>query len=353
MLWTTKRAWIALVATLLVASPVLPAAAAPRAAAPDPVTGSPVPATSMLPGLGPLGPGPYMPTLPPSTATTTASIQALLNNPVDGVVNLPAGRFTIDPSLELKQGEQIIGYNTTLQVVPGYGDYYAMVTGVGNLSGLSITGVTFDQNAPANPITSAASLTSGQPRFVLELSQGSGITIAGDDFTNTDNANTIATGAGTSDVTISQNLFTTLNTPWHDHSSVYTDGTGAVITGNVFAGHTVVGAAIEIHGDGASVTGNQISGYYRGVNVVSSGTVVSGNDIASAANPVDLWSTVAPGLSDVTVTKNILGLDLPYWAGVMTSLGAALPAADQLEQVITDPASTFPRTNIIIDSNQS
>ena len=35
-------------------------------------------------------------------AVSTATIQALLNNPVNGVVNLPSGTFTISPTLRLR-----------------------------------------------------------------------------------------------------------------------------------------------------------------------------------------------------------------------------------------------------------
>src|ERR1035438_10266898 len=76
---------------------------------------------------------------------STAQIQALLNSPVNGVVNLPSGTFTISPSLQLNQGEAIIGHNTTLTVADSSGDYVAVLSGATattDLSGLSITGVT-------------------------------------------------------------------------------------------------------------------------------------------------------------------------------------------------------------------
>src|SRR5713226_7801902 len=57
----------------------------------------------------------------------TARIQALLDNPVNGVVNLPSGTFTIRPSLRLKQGEKIVGHHTTLRVAGSSGDYAAVL----------------------------------------------------------------------------------------------------------------------------------------------------------------------------------------------------------------------------------
>ena len=89
-----------------------------------------------------------------------------------------------------------------------------------DLSGLTITGVALDQNTAGNPITSVPALYKGQPRFVILITAGSGITITGDRFTNTNNVNTIVTGSATRGVTIRGNAFYGINTPVHDHSSV-------------------------------------------------------------------------------------------------------------------------------------
>src|SRR6266508_3482113 len=108
------------------------------------------------------------------TASGTARIQALLDNPVHGTVNLPSGTFTISQPLRLHQGERIIGHHTTLRVAAGLGDYAAMLAGAGN-----------------------------------------GITITGNKFVGTDNLNTIVTGGGTRNVTISGNSFQTRNAALH------------------------------------------------------------------------------------------------------------------------------------------
>ncbi len=290
-----------------------------------------------------------------ATVDSTARIQALLDNPVNGVVNLPPGTFTIRPALRLQQAETIIGHNTTLTVAASSGDYAAVLQGASpgtNLSGLSITGVTFNQNASANPITNVQALYHGQPRFVILVSNGTGISITNNKFLNTNNVDTVVTGSATSQVTISGNQFTGVSTPWHDHSSVYTSGTGTTITSNTFSGSYDV-TAIEVHGDQATVTGNNISGYDRAINVVCNDTTFSKNTVTRALGPVDLWSVVAPGLHDVAVTGNTLSQDLTGWARQFKSLGLPMPSAPATQQVFQDVSSTYPFVRITISGNRS
>jgi hypothetical protein len=290
-----------------------------------------------------------------ATVDSTARIQALLDSPVNGVVNLPSGTFTIRPSLRLKQGEAIVGHNTTLTVAASSGDYVTVLTGVTpatDLSGLSITGVTFDQNAAGDPVTDVQKLYHGQPRFVLIVVKGAGITITGDKFLNTNNINTIVTGGATSNVTISGNQFTGVSLPWHDHSSIYTSGTGATITSNTFTGsHDIT--AIEVHGDQATITGNTIRGFYRGANIVASDTTFTRNTITGALGPVELWSTEAHGLHNVTVTGNKLGQDLTGWARYLKTVAIPMPTGAQTQQVFQAPTSTFPLSQITISGNSA
>src|SRR6266704_1853970 len=288
-----------------------------------------------------------------AAADSTARIQALLDNPVNGVVNLLSGTFTIRPALRLQQAETIVGHNTTLTVAASSGDYAAVLQGASpgtDLSGLSITGVTFDQNAAANPITNVQALYHGQPRFVILVSKGTGISITNDKFLNTNNVDTVVTGSATGQATISGNQFTGVSTPWHDHSSVYTSGTGTTITNNTFSGSYDV-TAIEVHGDQATVTGNKISGYDRAINVVCSDTTFSKNTVTGALGPVDLWSIVAPGLHDVAVTGNTLSQDLTGWSRQFRSLGLPMPSAPATQQVFDDISSTYPFVRITISGN--
>jgi len=291
-----------------------------------------------------------------SPAKATARIQALLDSPAGGTVNLPRGTFTIRPTLRLKHGERIVGHGTTLRVASGSGNYSAVLAGAtasADLSGLAITGVTFDQNASGNPIRSAAKLLSGKPRFVLLIGAGTGIKIANDRFVDSDNLNTIVTGGGTRNVTISGNVFKTRNVLLHDHSTIYTSGTSTVVGNNTLVGLAAYHcAAIEVHGDGVRVTGNHVRGYYRGANIVASDTTFKGNHISGAANPVDLWSVAPMALHNVTVTGNVLNRNLPYWHHVLAHYGVHMPPAKYLRQIIRDTASTLLFHNIAVHGNQ-
>jgi hypothetical protein len=292
-----------------------------------------------------------------SPERTTARIQELLNNPVNGTVHLPGGTSIIRPTLRLHSGVRVIGHQTTLKVAQGSGDYQAILAGATpttDLSDLRITGITFDQNSQGNPATSTWALFHGHPRFVIMISTGSNIMVAGNRFTGGDNVNSIVTGAATKDVTIEHNDFQMINTHGHDHSSIYTSGTSTVIKDNVLAGRAMYdSAAIEVHGDRASVTGNYVNGYYRGANIAASDTVFRNNKVIGALNPVDLWSVQAPGLNNVAVTYNRLNRNLRYWAVLLHEHGRALPAARYTKMVIREEASIFQFHHITVHNNRS
>ncbi len=291
-----------------------------------------------------------------SSAKTTARIQALLDSPAGGTVNLPHGTFTIRPTLRLQHGERIVGHGTTLRVASGSGNYSAVLAGATastDLSGLAITGVTFDQNATGNAIRNSAKLVNGKPRFVVLVGSGTGIKITNDKFIGSDNINTIVTGGGTRDVTISGNVFKTSDALLHDHSTIYTSGTSTVISNNTLIGRAAYHcAAIEVHGDQGRVTGNHVRGYYRGANLAASDTMFKGNHLSGTANPVDLWSADPGPLSNVAVTGNVLNRNLPYWRHVLAHYGVHLPPAKYLRQVIRDTTSTMPFHNITIHGNR-
>jgi hypothetical protein len=285
--------------------------------------------------------------------SATARIQALLNAPANNTVNLPSGTFTIQPTLQLSEGVRIIGHNTTLKVANGAGDYKAILsaaTPATSLSGLSITGVTFDQNTAGNPITNTSALFQGKPRFVIWAPVGSSITITGNSFTGLDGVDAIVTGGATSNVTVSKNLFQASNPLGHDTSTIYTSGTGTTISNNTMVGTSMrASAAIEVHGSQVKATGNSIRGYLKAINVVASQTNFSGNNVTDALNPVDLWSIVAPGLTDVTITNNYLGRNLHYWSKIY---GASMPNAQYTQTVVRDPSSKFRFTNITVSGNR-
>lgn len=281
----------------------------------------------------------------------TATIQGLLDRPVDGVVRLPQGVFVVSPTLKLRRGVKIIGSYTVLKVSPGAGSYVAMLTGVQastDLSGLSITGVIFDQNTQQAPASTYA-MYHGSPRFAVAVYRGSGIEISGNQFLNSDNLNTVVTGTVVDHAVIRNNIFKTTDPALHDHSSVYTNSRDVQITGNFFYGSTVYGAAIETHGDRALIAGNKVYGYYRGANIVSSTTEFSGNAVFCGVNLVALWSLPPDGLHDVTIRDNRLYYPQPgYWQAL---LGIRIP--DQyLRPVIEEPSSQLPFVRITVEGNR-
>ena len=139
----------------------------------------------------------------------------------------------------------------------------------------------------------------------------------------------------------------------HDHSTIYTDGTGAMISNNKFLGKEMVNsAAIEVHGANAKVTGNYVSGYYRGANILASGTTFKGNHVYGAANPVDLWSFAPAALRDVKITGNVLNRNRAYWRHVLPRHNLSVPPASYMLRVIRNPTSTLPFYNITIRSNK-
>jgi hypothetical protein len=212
--------------------------------------------------------------------------------------------------------------------------------------------VTFDQNSAGNPIGDVQALYHGQPRFVILAVKGTGISITNNNFLGTNNVDTVVTGSATSRVTISGNSFAGVNAPMHDHSTIYTSGTGTTISNNTFTGSAMYdSAAIEVHGDQVSVTGNKVTGYFRAANIVCNNATFSKNTITGAGNPVDLWSVVAPGLHDVAVTGNVLNINLMYWAQVIGQMGLPMPPSTETQQVIRDVTSTYPFQNITVSGN--
>ena len=284
-----------------------------------------------------------------ATAATddTTQIQSLLDHPVNGTVELPRGVFTVTPTLRLHHSAAIVGHDTTLRVAAQTGNYYAMLTADTpgrDLSGLKITGVTFDQNAPNNPVEKST-LFNGYPRFAIFLYVGSGIEITGNSFINSDNLNTVVTGARVTKSTISHNRFETFDIAKHDHSSVYLHSTEITVANNVFIGNSVYGAAVDTHGENIRILNNSISGYYRGMNVVSSNTLVANNTVSMAVNVIDLWSVANEGpLHDVTIKDNTLYPAVDYW---LAFLNLKVPAL-YTTPVIYDYTSTMPFDRITV-----
>ena len=218
-----------------------------------------------------------------------------------------------------------------IKVKDGNGDFRAILGGTKpgtDLSQLTVSGLTFDQNSAGNPVGNVKSLyVSGSQRFCIYVGAGSGITVRDCRFTNVDSCNVVYIGSPTmKDVRVQDCDFDAIGTSRdaHDHSSIYLSADGLTVTGNRFRG--VLGGngattAIETHGSSQVVTGNRVESYLIGMNITgvtpigSAGVVVSQNTVRNARLGVQLWSYAGAkgGLRDVTVTDNTIHLNRDPW----------------------------------------
>ena len=300
----------------------------------------------------------------------TAAIQAALDAlPVSGgTVHLPAGTYlvsitagnmTYKVALTMRRkGTTFTGAGidaTTIKLASGQPDYVAILGdattfGSTDLTGLTVRALTFDQNSAGNVITAVAPsdpLFQGMARNALRFSVGARLTVEGCRFTNCDNVNTIsANGTAVSNVSIRNNTFdnTGMNSPYHDHSSIYTHAKKAVIADNTFIGAGVSAlTAIETHGDAQTVRGNRVENYIcmaniTGISATTIGVVVQGNIGRGVGTGIVLWSatygtnTSGYGMVDVVVRDNIVEVDMDAWqstvaynCGISFNTGNDLP----------------------------
>lgn len=239
-----------------------------------------------------------------------------------------------DVMLRLAPGVSISAEpGAVLKVKDGNGDFKAVLGGLtaaADLSGLTITGLTIDQNRSGNPVSSVKSLyTHGAQRFCLYVGAGAGITVQGCRFTGVDSLNVLYIGgAAMRDVRVQDCDVDALgeSPARHDHSTFYLSADGLTVTGNRLRG--VPGShgaatAIETHGPNQVVTGNRVDGYRTGLIITgitglgSTGVVVAHNTVSGALLGVQLWSYAGPrgGLRDVVVADNTVELDRDPWLG--------------------------------------
>lgn len=310
----------------------------------------------------------------------TAAIQEALDAvPATGAtVHLPAGTYLVsitegNEALTIaltlpRKGITITGAGidaTTVKLASGQPDYKAILSdatanGTTDLSGLTVRGLTFDQNSAGNVITDVAPesalFAGGKSRFVIRANTGSRITVAECRFTNCDNVNTVAANSTNAHyVTVRNCTFdaTGAHSPKHDHSSIYTHASKVEIAGNTFVGGGISATtAIETHGDTQTVRGNRSVGYFcfaniTGVSVSSIGIVVDGNIARGVGTGIVLWSRTYTGnnsgygMEDVLIQGNTIEVDLDAWAAVVSyKCGVSL-----------DAGGTLPVHNVFIRDN--
>jgi hypothetical protein len=288
-------------------------------------------------------------------ADDTAAINATITaaGPSRGIVFFPAGTYRIAtwtgtphtsghraitplPGITLRGASRAA---SVIKVANGVGDFFTIVgppTPSTDLSDLTVENLTFDQNITNNIVVSPATMVADlNDRACVVVYTGNRITIRSCRFTNIDAVwCTAVNGPNNTDVTISDNLYDSYGVSGaaHDSSAIYTHALRAHIEDNTFVGtRSGNGArtAIETHGGGHVVTGNDITNFQTGMNITgiaktqanTIGTLVACNNIRGADIGIHLWSWVYTGgptdfgLTDTIVASNTIEVDYDAWYG--------------------------------------
>lgn len=226
--------------------------------------------------------------------------------------------------------------NVVVKVADNNGDYKTIFgpSGSADLSGFCMDGLTVDQNASGNIVSSVSKFyVEGTQRFVLYIGAGTGdhVRVENCTFKNVDGLNTLYLGSPTmQNVVVRNNDFLSVgNSPaWHDHSTIYTSCDGSTITDNRFYG--ILGSngattAIETHGPNQIVANNRVTSYKIGANITgitnlgNDTILVKGNEFYNVLIGVQLWSWkptegTTLGLRDVKIIDNIITIKRDPWS---------------------------------------
>jgi hypothetical protein len=245
---------------------------------------------------------------------------------------------------------------TTIKVKRNAGDYEAVFgTNKRTFVNVGFADLTIDQNTAQNPVT--PKILQGKPRFVVATGVGSSkLSIERVAFKDLGSVNTIYSGSEFTNVTDSTFVLNCGGSVFHDHSTVYVAGEHSQTEHNTFTGCVnAAGAvtAIETHGGKQTIAGNQIEGFWIGMNITgvastdSNDVSVTNNMIKSAYYGIQLWSnryhshTSGYGLHGITIESNAIRLNQTAWtknpvtggqnvgnpSGVWVNAAANLPLA--------------------------
>lgn len=309
------------------------------------------------------------------------AIQAAIDEANDaggGAVSLESGRiyevaFTDGVALIIYPNIEIIGNNATIKVSNGAGNYESIMSSVpdtADLSNLKIHGVNFDHNSANNSVTVASQLI-GNPRMAIRCYGGDNIKIRDNRFFDVQSTNTVScNGANMRGVEISGNRFYDVggSTVDFDHSTIYVHAKSAIITSNSFeaTSENANGArtAIETHGSGSVVFGNDVEFYRNGVigtGVYSDDTIgyaCFGNTLRNVEHGVVLYSlqygshTTGYGIDGANIFGNTIKLIDPANltagispSGIVINAGANLPIRNLniCDNIIDAPISVSSR----------
>jgi hypothetical protein len=285
-----------------------------------------------------------------TTAFATA-FGAACASPTNSTVYIPSGIFVVNPGVSqitICSGMTITGTGT-IKVASGAGDYdviFAPSTPSTTVHDFTLADISIDQNANANS-TSTISSASGHAQAILRIFVGSNITVR-NVKASVSGVNSIdVNGVNVSGIVINANHFVfhkRTAQPTFDNSTIYIDGTNYTVSNNVFSSTLSDSAvtAIEIHTGTGSISGNVVSFYQNGMNIVDTQqSQIAGNTITSAQNGILLWAVSSSGMNGANVTGNSITID-NVERGVATSSGISL---------YDDPTVLGPNSNLSIASN--
>lgn len=300
----------------------------------------------------------------------TAAIQAALDAVAargGGTVLLPAGTFVVSPSgttkwLRVGSETTVQGAGdtaTTVKVRDGAGDYrtvFGQASPSAVVRDVRFSALRIDQNAAGNLAADVRAGDAGRAQNAIAFTAFDGVTVEGVAIDPATGVNTIslngveASGAVVRGCRIRFVRARSLAPSGrYDNSAVYVHGARFVVSGNRFANGGEPGdaiGAIEVHGGpGGVVSGNQIAGYFTGVQVVSEGATepevgandlaVVGNAITGAGAGIQLWALTGRALRNVTVTGNVISVGSPWLPGAAYA-GIALRNEAVSRQVLGD-----------------
>jgi hypothetical protein len=234
-----------------------------------------------------------------------------------GMIYFPSGTYIIDPgstSIPIC-GNLLVQGTGTLRVKPGSGNYqyiFAANPPGKAVDNLTFTGLTIDQNTMANTGTISVDDTRTWQQ-VWQVFGGTNVHFENLHLyvcgVNPINVN----GQTISGVYIARNYIVFQKRPGQaefDNSTIYLDGDDFHISDNTFTSTLPDAArtAIEVHTGSGSVTGNTISDYQTGMNLVNlQGASVTGNNVRDAAQGISLWSST--NMDSVTVQANTVSVN--------------------------------------------
>ncbi len=276
-------------------------------------------------------------------ADDTTAIQAALDAVAGrggGTVLVPAGTYAVAPSgttawLKVGSDTTVQGAGesaTVFRVKKDAGDYRTIFGQAGPsavVRNVRFAGFRIDQNAAGNTTADVRAGDGSRHQYAIYFTAFDGVVVEGVAVDPATGVNTFALNGVNARGAVIRNCRIrfvkgrTLDASGRfDNSAVYVHGERFVVSANRFENGGKPGdavSAIEIHGGpGGVVNGNQVSGYFAGVQVVSEGKtepVVASNDFAIVGNAItgagagiQLWGLTGRALRNVTVSGNVISV---------------------------------------------